>query len=324
MPADGQHSDPTIAWLLDGDPAIRWQVMRDLLDAPAADWQAERRRTLSEGWGARLLGEQQANGRWGEGLYSPKWTSSTYTLMLLRDIGLPPDCAAAQRGTRVLIDGMLGPEPGAAFADRLARLDRCIVGMVLALSVYFRVTDARTEAIVANIRDEIMPDHGWNCRRHRKPHPHHSSFHTTLNVLDGMREYIEADAGPAVAALRKAETAALELLLEHRLFRSDKTGAIIKPAFAEISFPHRWFYDYVRALAHFARAGAPRDRRLGEAIERLIAQRGLNGRWRVGTPHSGHVFFNMEPGREGSRWNTLRALRILRWWNGGTRRRAAA
>ncbi len=203
-------------------------------------------------------------------------------------------------------------------------MDRCIVGMLLALSVYFRVTDERTEAIVANILAEIMPDRGWNCRKHRKPLPHHSSFHTTLNVLDGVREYIEADAGPAVPALRRAEKAALELLLEHRLFRSDKTGAIIKPAFAEISYPHRWFYDYVRALAHFARAGAPRDRRLDELIERLISQRDRRGRWHVGKAHTGHVFFNMEPGREGSRWNTLRALRILRWWNGSKRRRAAA
>jgi hypothetical protein len=124
------HGDPTIAWLLAGDPAIRWQTMRDLLDAPAKVWQAERKRTLTEGWGARLLALQDADGRWGGGLYSPKWISTTYTLLLLRDIGIPQDCAPAQRGARLAVDGLLGERCDEDFARRLVALDRCIVGML--------------------------------------------------------------------------------------------------------------------------------------------------------------------------------------------------
>jgi len=310
------HDDPTIDWLLAGDPAIRWQTMRDLLYAPAKAWQAERKRTLTEGWGARLLAHQDADGRWGGGLYSPKWISTTYTLLTLRDIGIPQDCEAAQRGARLAVDGLLGERRDEDFARRLVALDRCIVGMLLALAVYFRVTDARTDAIVDNLLAELMPDGAWNCRRHTRAHPKHSSFHTTLNVLDGLREYLDSTPTRAVAKVRRAEKSALELLLQHRLFRSDKTGEIIRPEFARGSFPHRWYYDYMRALAYFARAAAPRDERLTEAIALLESRRDRTGRWSAGTQHSGRVFFKMEPPGS-SRWNTLRALRILRWWDEG-------
>src|SRR5581483_4036253 len=271
--------DPTIAWLLAGDPAIRWQTLRDLLAAPAKQWQAERKRTLAEGWGARLLALQDGDGGWGGGLYSPKWTSTTYTLLLLRDIGIPQDCAEARRGTQVMIGGLLGAGPDRAFDDRLAALDRCIVGMILALAAYFGVTDGRTPAIVDNLLAEVMPDGAWNCRRHRPPTPHHSSFNTTLNVLDGLREYLDAGGRHRVAEIRKAEQRALELLLEHRLFRSDTTGRIIRPEFARATFPHRWHYDYMRALAYFARAGAARDPRLSEAIDLLRSRCDRDGRW---------------------------------------------
>jgi hypothetical protein len=311
------HDDPTIAWLLAGDPAIRWQTMRDLLDAPAKVWQTERKRTLTEGWGARLLARQDADGRWGGGLYSPKWISTTYTLLLLRDIGIPQDCAAAQHGARLAVDGLLGEQRDDDFAQRLVALDRCIVGMLLAISVYFRVTDVRTDAIVDNLLDELMPDGAWNCRRHTRARPTHSSFHTTLNVLDGLREYLDSGRRRAADKVRADEKSALELLLQHRLFRSDKTGEVIRPEFAEGAFPHRWHYDYMRALAYFARANAPRDRRLEESIALLKSRRNRDGRWSAGKQYSGRVFFRFEPPGP-SRWNTLRALRILRWWDEGS------
>ena len=316
LPVTLDRADPTIAWLLAGDPAIRWQTMRDLLDAPAKTWQAERKRTESEGWGAQLLALQDADGSWGGGIYSPKWTSTTYTLLTLRDIGIPPKCQGAQRGARLVVDRLLGEQPDSEFERRLAALDRCIVGMVLAISVYFRVTDARTEPIVANLLAELMPDGAWNCRRHARPRPTHSSFHTTLNVLDGLREYLEAAprSATAAAAVRDAESGALELLLQHRLFRSDKTGAVIHPAFTASIYPHRWHYDVLRGLAYFARARAPCDPRLQDAIELLQARQQADGCWPVGKRYSGRVFFTMEPAGA-SRWNTLRALRVLRWWS---------
>jgi len=290
--------------------------MRDLLDRPAAEWQAERRRLLEHGWAKNMLDRQNADGGWGEGVYGPKWTSTTYTLLGLREMGLPGDCVAAQRGARVAIGKMLGETRDAAFMQRLAGFDRCIVGMILEICVYFGIEDDRIDALVENLLSEQMPDGGWNCRRHRKPEPYHSSFHTTLNVLDGLREILELrPQSPFAAGAAAAENRARELLLEHRLFRSDKTGQVIHKNFVQISYPHRWFYDFLRALEHFARAGAARDERLQDGIDLLYQYQTGDARWRNQVSHSGKLFFILEPGREPSRWNTLRALRVLRWWH---------
>jgi hypothetical protein len=307
--------DPGIlAWLMDGDPAIRWQTQRDLLDAPRPAWQAERRRTAREGWGARLLALQDPDGRWGGGIYSPKWTSTTYTLLTLCDLGLPGDTPTARRGAEQVVTEILGPALDEAFARRLAGCDRCIVGMILRIAAYFGIRDARIAAIIDNLLTEVMPDGAWNCRRGRRPAPHHSSFHTTFNVLEGVREYLEAGGKHRRADLVAAERAALELLLKHRLFRSDKTGAVIDARFTELHFPYRWHYDVLRGLDYFARVDAPRDARLHDAIALLHSHRRADGRWPLQGKYSGKSFFEMETPRDGSRWNTLRALRVLRWW----------
>jgi len=308
-----------VAWLMEGDPAIRWQTQRDLLDVPAKVWHAERKRTLTDGWGAKLLALQAKDGGWGGGMYAPKWTSTTYTLLDLCEIGIPNDCAAAQRGAGVVMDCLLGPTCDDAFAKHLSDMDRCIVGMMLQIGAYFQITDARIDAIVDNVLSERMSDGGWNCRRHRKPYPHHSSFNTTFNVLDGVREYLEqAKPNKQNAAHRKAlataEQDALELLLQHHLFRSDHTGKIINSKFALLSHPHRWHYDVLRALDYFARVAAPRDPRLQEAIDLLRAAQRPDGLWSIQQVYSGKVHFNMETKAKPSRWNTLRALRVLRWW----------
>jgi hypothetical protein len=305
-----------IDWLLDGDPAIRWQVLRDLLDAPEQEWRAEQQRTVETGWGARLLALQEPNGGWGGGIYAPKWISATYTLLMLRSIGAPRECAAARRGARLVLDELLGASCDAAFRQKLGGCDRCIVGMILQLAVYFGIDDQRVEAIVDNVLSEIMTDGGWNCRRHRRPSPHHSSFHTTLNVLDGLREYIELRDGPRREDALAAEGGAIELLLQHRLFRSDKTGHVIHSNFTKLSFPPRWHYDLLRGLEYLARAGAPRDSRAQDAIEVLNERRLDDGRWPLQHKYSGKVFFELETLGRPSRWNTLRALRVLRWWGG--------
>ena len=307
-------TDEVIQWLLSGDPAICWQTRRDLLAAPVAEWQSDRQATLSAGWGAQLLARQDADGRWGSGIYSPKWTSTTYTLLMLLRIGIPGDCAAAQRGANLVIDELLGATLDAQFRRKLADLDRCIVGMVLQIAVYFGLDDERIEAIIDNLLAERMPDDGWNCRRHRRPAPHHSSFHTTLNVLDGLREYIEAGKTDQRGEVLAAEASALELLLQHYLFKSDKTGKVIEPRFTLLSFPPRWHYDALRGLEYFARSDAPGDERLQDAIGLLNQQRRPDGLWPLQYKYSGKVFFEMERVGQPSRWNTLRALRILRWW----------
>lgn len=308
-------ADNVIAWLMDGDPAIRWQTMRDLLDAPADEWQAEQQRTLTTGWGADLLARQDADGRWGGGIYSPKWTSTTYTLLMLCVIGIPRSCEAAQRGAHLMLNELLGEQCDERFQQKLAGCDRCIVGMILQVALYFGLHDARIDAIVDNLLAELMPDGAWNCRRHSRPRPHHSSFHTTFNVLDGVREYQERGQSYRRAEVIAAEASALELLLQHQLFKSDKSGAIINPKFTMLSFPHRWHYDVLRGLAYFARAQAPRDHRLQASIDLLQQRQRDDGRWPVQQKYTGKTFFEMEKLGGPSRWNTLRALRVLRWWN---------
>jgi hypothetical protein len=306
--------DEVIQWLLTGDPAIRWQTKRDLLDTPAHEWQVDQQATLSEGWGTQLLARQDADGRWGGGIYSPKWISTTYTLLMLRAIGIPRSCAAAQRGAHLVVDALLGATLDDPFQRKLAACDRCIVGMVLQIALYFDIVDARIDAILDNLLSEIMPDGGWNCRRHRRPFPHHSSFHTTFNVLDGLRDYQEFGDQSRQDEVTAAERGALELMLQHRLYKSDHTGEAINPKFTLFSFPPRWHYDVLRGLDYFARANAPRDERLQDAIDLLHERRRTDGRWPVQHKYSGKVFFEMEKIGGPSRWNTLRALRVLRWW----------
>jgi hypothetical protein len=308
--------DPVIDWLLQGDPAIRWQTLRDLVGAPAAEWQAEQRLTAQAGWGSQLLAQQDpASGGWGGGIYSPKWISTTYTLLSLRAIGIPPDCAPAQRGARLMLDHLLGPQRDAAFEQRLLDCDRCIVGMILQLCTYFGIEDERIDAVIQNILAEQMADGGWNCRKNRVPQTHHSSFHTTFNVLDGLREVLERGSSPWAAELGAAEAGALELLLQHRLFRSDHSGNIIRSEFKRLAYPFRWHYDILRGLDYFARLKAGRDPRLAEAISLLTECRQSDGRWPNQYKYSGKVFFDMERVGRSSRWNTLRALRVLKWWH---------
>ena len=320
--------DKIIDWLMEGDAAIRWQTLRDLLGTPERNLQAERQCTLQEGWGAQFLARQDANGRWGAqslvrhnsegywggGIYSPKWTSTTYTLLTLCSIGIPPDYAPARRGAEEVVTSLLGKTCTAAFTKYLAACDRCVVGMMLRFEAYFKLDPERIEAIVDNLLNETMPDGAWNCRKARHPKPEHSSFHTTFNVLEGLREYIEAGGGKQHAAALAAEQAALEWVLQHHLFKSHRTGEAIDLKFTLLSFPPQWHYDVLRGLTYFARANAPRDERLQDAIDLLYARRRKDGSWPVQNKHPGKVFFDMEKTGGPSRWNTLRALQVLRWW----------
>lgn len=299
------------AWLLEGDPAIRWQTRRDLLDAPPAAYEPDRARVASEGWGAALLARQDTAGTWGGGLYSPKWISTTYSLLLLRHLGLPPENAAAQRGAVLLLDKGFYRDGGINFFKSFKHSETCVTGMTLALLCYFHLSDERVHQIVEHLLGQQMQDGGWNCERPKGAT--HSSFHTTLSVLEGLHEYRLAFPNQA-EPLDPAIAAAHEFLLLHRLYRSHRTGEVADPALTGIYFPPRWHYDFLRALDYFQWVDVPRDERMTDAISLLNSKRLADGRWKQGQNWAGRVFFEMEPVGQPGRWNTLRGLRVLRWW----------
>jgi len=306
--------EQVINWLMKGDIAIRWQTMRDILAATKAQWQAERRKLTDSGWVSRFLSLQDAKGTWGGGTYSPKWTSTVYTLLQLRDLGLSRDCAAAQLGAKIVLNEQLGEEGTDRFCEHLKCWDLCIIGMILNLSVYFRICDSRIEALVTHLLEYQMKDGGWNCRYKRQGGAVHSSFHTTFNVLDGLRTCVECNHTQLREQIEAAESRALEFMLRHKLFFSDRTNQVIDRKFTSFSYPFRWHYDVLRGLDYFQRIDARRDERLGEAIALLLKKRRKDGTWPVQNRHPGKTFFEMEKIGGPSRWNTLRALRVLQWW----------
>lgn len=299
----------TADWLVDGDPAIRWQVHRDLLDSPRDVWMNHQALIPTEGWGARLLAERADDGRWSGGLYGPKWTSTTYTLLQLWRMGLPRDNPEAVASTLLLVD-----KPVWIFGvGAKANQDDCVAGFGLALSSWFTVDDQRREDLVVNLLERQLDDGGWNCRA--GDHTKHSSFHTTINVLEGLREYCLSE-GRQSADVETSEARAREFLCDHHLYRSHRTGRVPDDRMARLPFPPRWHHDVLRGLDYFRAAGADRDPRLEDPIEVLLGHRRTDGRWPIHPNYSGKVWFTMEGGRHPSRWNTLRALRVLRWWDG--------
>ena len=303
--------DEVLAWLLQGDPSIRWQVMRDLVGSPEADWSAERDRISAEGWGARLLAHQDPEGRWTARLYGKKWISTTYSMVLLRRMGLAPDHAAAHKACSLFLDEGLWRDGGINLAASLQRSETCLTGFVLALLSWFRFDDPRREELVDYLLREQMDDGGWNCQRDRGAR--HSSFHTTINVLEGLHEYAEARGRQRVET-RRAEAKAREFFLAHQLYRSHRTGEIVNAAFTRFSFPPRWHHDVLRTLDYFRASGAPYDDRLEDPMGVVQRRRGADGRWLLQNRHPGSTYFELEAVRKPSRWNTLRAMRVLRWW----------
>lgn len=310
--ADARVTD----WLLEGDPSIRSQTLRDLVGAAPRTIERERARIAREGWGARLLARQDPDGRWAGGqssdggLYSPKWISTTYTMLTLRDLGLPPDRPEAHRACRLLLDGGLQRDGGINYGWR-GRSETCITGMVLSIVSWFGYEDDRVDLLVRHLLREQMPDGGWNCRRDHGAR--HSSVHTTISALEGLHHF-ELRAANGHRSVRAAPQRGREFLLAHRLFRSHRTGAIINPVFLRFSFPPRWHYDILRALDYFQAVDAPRDARLADAIEVVRQHRRGDGRWTLEHRHRGKTYFELEPLGRPSRWNTLRALRALQWW----------
>ena len=281
--------------------------MRDLIGEADAAVAWERSRVATEGWGARLLDIQAADGYWGGAAFVPHaWISTKDTLQLLRDLGVDPTSDRVRRAISLVRDHCTWGEGfgNSPFFD--GEVEPCINGRVLAIGAYFG--EAR-DRLVDRLLQEQMSDGGWNCY---SPPSQRSSFHSTICVLEGLLEYESATGSrPDITAARLR---AQEYLLARRLFRSRQTGQIIEPAWTEISFPTRWHYDILWGLDHLRRAGVAPDDRMAEAIDLVRKKRDEHGRWPLENPHPGPVHFEME-GRAGepSRWNTFRALRVLRW-----------
>ena len=316
-------ADTAVEWLLEGDPAIRWQVLRDLVGAAERTVQRERRTVSRDGWAARLLALQDPKGTWAGrhssdgGLYSPKWTSTTYTMLTLRDFGLLSN-RQTQEACRLLLDEGFQRDGGINYgiwAKWTKRSETCVTGMVLSLLSYFEYDDARVDTIASHLLEQQMPDGGWNCQRLQGAT--HASVHTTISVLEGLR-YYELHRGHKLRAVRAAQGRGREFLLVHRLFRSHRTGEVIKPIFTRFSFPPRWHYDILRALDYFQAVNAPHDERLAEAIDIVLGSRRADGRWPLQNRYRGKTFFELERLGAASRWNTLRALRVLKWWENST------
>jgi hypothetical protein len=303
-----------IQWLLDSDPSIRWQVMRDLTEEPDEVVAAERSRVASEGWGARLLALQSPEGDWGADADPWPLKQTIFTLVLLKDLGLDPSSEEARRSIGRVADRitwsraritwwMLDDRP---FFD--GETEACINGRILAAGAYFGEASDR---LVERLLDEQLEDGGWNCEA---PQSRRSSFHSTICVLEGLLEYEKAKG--ATAAVLEARVRGQEYLLERGMFRSLSSGEVIDRKWLRFSFPPTYHYDVLRGLDYLRSAGVEPDERVAEAALLVAKRQHQNGRWPLHHLHPDRVHFDMEAGvGKASRWNTLRALRVLDWYS---------
>jgi hypothetical protein len=298
-----------IKWLLDSDPAIRWQVMRDITGEAPNAIAAERSRVATEGWGAQLLARQSLAGHWGGG---QKWDLITlWSLVVLKDLGLDPASKQARKMIDRVDKGLVNkPLDNRPFLH--GETEPCINGRILGIGAYFKEPN---DALADQLLAEQLEDGGWNCEA---PKSRRSSFHTTICVLEGLLDYERA--GRKSAAVTKARKRAEDYLLERRMFRSLRTGEVIDKRWLRFSYPTFWHYDVLRGLDYLRNAGIKPDSRVDEAIEVVMERSHQNGRWPLNLLHPERIPLEMETevGRA-SRWNTLRALRVLRWYNDSTR-----
>jgi hypothetical protein len=305
-----------LEWLLDSDPGLRWQVLQDLTDAPPGDVAAERARVAVEGWGARLLALRDDDGQWAGGACFPAdfrgdfsagqpWTSTLPALTLLRDLGIDPDAGHVREAILLVRDNCRWEYDGRPFFA--GEVEPCINGRTVAIGAYF---GQDVDSIVTRLIGEQLADGGWNCEvEHGSIR---SSFHTTICVLEGLLEHERATGGSAqsVSARQRGE----EYLLQRRLLRRLSTGEVVEPDWLRFSFPPWWHYDVLRALDYFRATGNNPDPRLAEAVDLVRSRQQPDGPWLLENTHPGAVHFAMEDGDGApSRWNTLRAMRVLAW-----------
>ncbi len=299
--------DSLFEWLLEGDVSLQYQVYRDLLNTERPDL---KERIALEGWGAAFLSHRNANGHWGLRFYQPKWISTHYTLLDLKNLCI----ANQQQDIKATLIKILNEDKcsdgGILVARTEGKSDVCVDGMFLNYASYFGAAESDLQSIVDFILSQQMPDGGFNCRSNYTG-AIHSSLHTTLSVIEGIHEYAQQGYQYRLSELQKAEEQSGQFILEHKLYKSHRTGATIDKKMLMLSYPSRWRYDILRALDYFQFAGVTFDKRMTDALNVLIKKRRPDGKWPLQARHSGQTHFEMEKTGGASRWNTLRALRVL-------------
>jgi hypothetical protein len=350
------EDDPVVQWLLQGDPAIRWQVLRDIVDAPQTEVAAERARVAHQGWGARLLALRAPDGQWAQGACFPgtaafaastaqalaageppppfpsseaeatesavdersqepeqPWTATYPVLLDLCHLGVPPDSSVMQETAQLVARNCRWEYDGLPFFA--GEVDCCINAGTILIGTYLGID---VDPVVRRLLADQMPDGGWNCWAETRPAP--GSFASTLDVVDALLRWERHTGGSE--EVRRARRNGEEYLLRRHLFRSLRTGEVVNPRWLQFSYPPRWHYDVLKATDYFALRGGTPDQRLNEAIQQVLAKRQPDGRWLLENTHPGAVHFRFEePDGTQSRWNTLRALRVLRWYDAGTHSR---
>lgn len=302
-------SNEVIDWLLKSDPSIRWQTKAYILENPEKAYIKDKQQIEKEGWGKKLLNLQESDGRWGGGLYGPKFVSTHYTLLLLRRMGILPN-EHTQKGCSQLIKlGYIGGN------EKDNRKETCITGMALSIFAHFRTQENYLPSMLDYLEDNLLEDGAWNCRFPRTESVRHSSMHTTMSVLEGLHE-LKFHYPKYGNKIDKLSSQANEFLLIHELFKSHRTKKVIDPNFLEISFPPRYKYNILSALDYFRSIKHEKDERMIDAIEQIKVKE-KKGYWLKGKQMSGKKHFSLNQPRKPSEWNTLRALRVLKWWNNG-------
>ena len=298
-----------IKWLLKGDVSIQYQVYRDLLGTDRIDLQD---RISNEGWGKQFLSKRKPDGHWGDRFYQPKWISTHYTLLDLRNLNLNPNNKLAKESIEQVLNTSKAEDGGIQLGPSTSQhSDVCVNGMFLNYASYFQTSEKRLQSIVDSLLNEIMPDGGFNCQTTRSG-ASHSSLHSTISVLEGLFEFQKAGFSYRKGDISTAITSAEEFILIHRLFLSDRTGKVIHKDFLKLAYPGRWKYDILRALDYFQEAERKWDGRMNEAFVMILKKRNINGTWNMQAAHPGEVHFVMEKAGKPSRWNTLRAMRVLK------------
>jgi len=303
-----------IKWLLEGDPVIRYQTLRDLTDVPEAEIRIERNRIEKEGWGAVFLAKAKPDGGWGLQYYQPKWISTHYTLLDLKNLGINPNVPIIHKSIDHISALPIGIDGGINIGVTINYSDVCVNGMILNIMSYFKRNETEMTPIVDFLLKTRMSDGGWNCRYCRNG-AKHSSLHTTLSTLEGLNEFINNGYTYKRKEIAGAMVDAHEFILMHRLYKSDHTGEVIDKKMTMLSYPPRWKYDVLRAMDYFCDANVPYDKRMDDAINLLLSKRRKDNTWPVQGKHAGKVHFDMEKTGGPSRWNTLRALRVLKHYH---------
>ena len=302
------NEEQIIAWLLEGDVSIQYQAQRDLLGIDNLELQ---NCIATEGWGKRFLNARKANGHWGRGFYQVKWISSHYSLLDLKNLNIAPTQPEIKKTIDIILREQKSDDGGINPSRQIKESDVCINGMFLDYACYFKADETALHSIVDFIISEQMPDGGFNCHSNRQGAVH-SSLHTTLSILEGIYHYTINGYTYRRTELDRMAVEAREFILQHQLYLSDRTGEIIDKRFLMLSYPSRWYYDILRALDYFRAAKIEYDPRMQPALDVLKKKRRADGTWPVQNKLPGQVHFDMEPTGGPSRWNTLRALRVLK------------